>query len=934
MAVRRVLKRLGQGVLLVIVLVVVIVGLRVLLDPNKPGKLVDEAKLAGRMADSFPAADENFFADMDGGYKPDAKPLSENAVRGRNTWIVWTGGNDRFWDFMGNNTFGAFDLLKTVSSHPNVYANRDNRWSYLGLVNEPCFQKASGPDPQRWGLWLDTRSESGECGPDPFANADKYPGVKIGARGETVNPKGKNAYPKTLSVGSYYGEPTGVVGLRLFPNPDFDADAAANWDAERYYADPDYYQDKDLVRPYRVGMSCAFCHVGPSPTNPPADPENPKWENLNSNPGAQYFWVDRIFAWDTRPRGADGKPAANERNFIFQLFHTNAPGTLDTSLVSTDYINNPRTMNAVYSIAARLGGVEGLPELTQRWAKERLAGGELNNKQFQDFPQTAGLAQFWDPKGRITSTPRVLKDAADSVGALGALNRVYINIGLFSEEWLLHFNPIVGGQKITPILIADAEKNSTYWNATVEQTADMAIFFVETAKPDKLADAPYGRRYLTKDEALLAAGKRAFAENCAACHSSKIPEEPPAVVQGCEGGGNGPDYLDCWNRYWEWTQTDDFKSKMTEIVLAPDFLDGNFLSTERRVPVTHLETNACSPLATNAIAGDIWDNFASQSYKSLPSVGAVEVRHPISGAQREFPVMGGGRGFTRPASLISLWSTSPFLLANTVAPDYGKDYYTAKMDDAAVTYDAGEDSYDSGYGSGYETGGSYGGGYDPGAYDGSLEYFDWRPSVEARVRSFDASIRKMLWPEQRKQDIDVVRSLGLPDDRALPGAEGYVYRTTAASCFMVPQGYLPDILDHGWARSLTAFLSGVTFTEKGDLHAGPIPKGTPVNLVTNIQIRLDPDSEKGSISHLLDLLSLGLTARRVLREVGSECTESTLNDTERLERVRQAYIDSGLVDKLVSISKCPDYVVNRGHHFGAGLGDDDKEALIAFLKTF
>ena len=67
---------------------------------------------------------------------------------------------------------------------------------------------------------------------------------------------------------------------------------------------------------------------------------------------------------------------------------------------------------------------------------------------------------------------------------------------------------------------------------------------------------------------------------------------------------------------------------MTEIVLAPDFLDGNFLSTERRVPVTHLETNACSPLATNAIAEDIWDNFASQSYKSLPSVGAVEVRHP------------------------------------------------------------------------------------------------------------------------------------------------------------------------------------------------------------------------------------------------------------------------------------------------------------------
>ena len=58
-------------------------------------------------------------------------------------------------------------------------------------------------------------------------------------------------------------------------------------------------------------------------------------------------------------------------------------------------------------------------------------------------------------------TPHVLKDGADSVGLLGALNRVYLNIGLFSEEWLLHFNPVVGGKTITPIEIADAQKNST-----------------------------------------------------------------------------------------------------------------------------------------------------------------------------------------------------------------------------------------------------------------------------------------------------------------------------------------------------------------------------------------------------------------------------------------------------------------------------------------
>ena len=47
---------------------------------------------------------------------------------------------------------------------------------------------------------------------------------------------------------------------------------------------------------------------------------------------------------------------------------------------------------------------------------------------------------------------------------------------------------------------------------------------------------------------------------------------------------------------------------------------------------------------------------------------------------------------------------------------------------------------------------------------------------------------------------------------------------------------------------------------------------------------------------------------------------------------------------LLNVSKCADFVVNKGHYFGTGylpasegepgLSDDDKKALIAFLKTF
>ena len=76
----------------------------------------------------------------------------------------------------------------------------------------------------------------------------------------------------------------------------------------------------------------------------------------------------------------------------------------------------------------------------------------------------------------------MLKDGADSVGALGALNRVYLNIGLFSEEWLLHFNALVGGKPITPIEIAVAEKNSSLLAGDRAQTPDMALFFLKTGE--------------------------------------------------------------------------------------------------------------------------------------------------------------------------------------------------------------------------------------------------------------------------------------------------------------------------------------------------------------------------------------------------------------------------------------------------------------------
>ena len=109
----------------------VVVYSRLKSDGPKPGEVVDEARQAQRAAASFPAADEDFFHDMDGGVQ-----LTPEEIKGRNTWIVWTAGNDRFWDKMVNASAGALDFLKTLSSHPklqNLVAIIAG--SILGLVN-------------------------------------------------------------------------------------------------------------------------------------------------------------------------------------------------------------------------------------------------------------------------------------------------------------------------------------------------------------------------------------------------------------------------------------------------------------------------------------------------------------------------------------------------------------------------------------------------------------------------------------------------------------------------------------------------------------------------------------------------------------------------------------------------------------------------------
>ncbi len=580
----------------------------------------DDAKLAGKTTGDFPQTDTHAFDAMDGGIV-----LDEDQTKGRNTWLLWTAGDQVFWDSMAQRGFGIVDLLKTLDSR-----HRATRFAEMGLINEPGYAQAAHPD--RYGLWLDDGSQ--EAGVD-----------------EKV-----------------YGRPSGVVGLRIYPNPKFDQIAQGAWDPQRYYNDPAYYTNPRLVRPYTVGVSCALCHVAFNPLKPPDDPEQTKWENLSSTIGNQYLVATKVFA-----------ATAKEDSYAYQVLHSWKPGTIDTSFLATDNLNNPSRINPIYGIAGRLSVAH----------TEEISGG--------------GLA-FTQDRTSI-AVPHVLKDGADSVGLVGALSRVYVSIGEYSQEWLRDHNMIVGGVAQHPFEVAKAQQDSVYWQSTAERISNLAKFLF-AMQPPHLVDAPGGAEFISTDPKLLERGKLVFAENCAQCHSSKQP--PPSV-----------------DRY-----SSQYRDWMKNEVLKADFLKNNFLSTEERIPVTVVQTNAARALATNAMTGHVWDNFSSQTYKTLSSAGTIEVTNLFNNSTNNFHLPGGGPGYYRVPSLLGVWASAPLL------------------------------------------------------HNNALGKFTGDPSTKGRVAAFQDATEKLLWPERRAGANSILRTTAesyvempvgyIPPEMAKLSAAGYL----------------------------------------------------------------------------------------------------------------------------------------------------------------
>ncbi len=691
---------------------------------NEP---IDEAKAAGKSTADFPQITADIFKPMDGGID-----LSPEEIMGRNTWNLWSGGNQRFWNHAAQDSYGLMDLLKMLD---NRKFPRGERFKTLGLVNEPGFRARAPTEPDEFGLCLDKQTAPEPSGID-----------------ENV-----------------YGKPSGVFGFRLFPNPEFNDEARKKWDGKRFYEDRTYYNDNKLIRPYRVGVACGACHIAPNPSNPPADRENPRWENLASAIGNQYINEGKVFACNVEQGG-----------FFYEMLAAQPRGTSDTSRIATDHINNPNAINAIFLLAER----ERIAKLA---TPEKMAGGTFALPgETEEMP-----------------VPHVLKDGADSIGVRGATIRVYVNIGMFSEYWLTRHNRLIGLRPQQPFEIPYAREHSVFWRATEERLDNIAAFF-RKLKPFHLADAQDGQGYITTDSTVMTHGKEVFAESCAVCHSSK---QPPANIDPRSGEGKA----------W-------FRAEVTK----PEFLENNFLSDDKRYPLTKIETNSARAFATNAKAHHIWDNFSSQTYKELSPVDELEFfnpfdeTHPIKFKPKDKDV---APGYYRTPSLVSLWSSAPFL------------------------------------------------------HNNMLGNFTGDPSVAGRMDAFNDAVEKLLWPEKRLN-------------------KDSIWRTQDECTFHLRKEFVPSPFDR---------LAG----PDGYVKIGRIPKGTPINLLANLQ----PDFQH---------------ADAFLKAAGKliKINAANLPPEEADAELRK------LVPDLIAMNKCPDFIEDKGHYFGTDLSDNDKHALIEYLKTF
>jgi hypothetical protein len=199
----------------------------------------------------------------------------------------------------------------------------------------------------------------------------------------------------------------------------------------------------------------------------------------------------------------------------------------------------------------------------------------------------------------------------------------------------------------------------------MERRVDDTVDFLKSVEPSHLPDN------LLPSAQTIADGKKIFARACMTCHSSRQPE-----VLGRPELAADPMDPASWF-------TDERIAFFLDQVQSSNWPGNDYLSNDKRYPLTFIGTNLARALGTNAVEGHIWASYASQTYKDLPS---VDVSVALLGGAK-LPAPGGGRGFFRPTSLWNVWNSAPFLHNNGLGIFNGEvsiDGRLAAYQDAAI----------------------------------------------------------------------------------------------------------------------------------------------------------------------------------------------------------------------------------------------------------
>src|SRR5262249_9815178 len=185
-------------------------------------------------------------------------------------------------------------------------------------------------------------------------------------------------------------------------------------------------------------------------------------ENLSNNIGNQYLRFRAVFGNLLRPD-----------NYLYHVLDAQLPGTVDTSLIPSDNVNNPSAINSFFGLRGRV---------------ERA---DQNPMEIIGVDSFAYLRRYVDRDfDNPHNVPRVLLDGSDSAGLQIALSRVYLNIGTYHQQWIRLHNPLLGFRKQKPFKLQDIAENSLYWHATLIRIDSMKAFFLASTDPMRLKDAP------------------------------------------------------------------------------------------------------------------------------------------------------------------------------------------------------------------------------------------------------------------------------------------------------------------------------------------------------------------------------------------------------------------------------------------------------------